>query len=158
MKSIDFKVEGTGELEKALKDAARQFPYSAEKALQKETREIKKEITNTYINDILISRHSDKYGWRKRLKSKKKTQLEKSFSPGKVIFHGDKITSAVTSKAPHYHLVEEGHEPGGWYGRQLNAKRVEGKKIVAKIMSRRSENSQEMGERVLNEIFKRAGL
>lgn len=155
---ISFDLKGAGELEKAIENAVKQFPYSTEKVLKSEAREIKKQITNSYVGDVLKSKHKgDK--WKKALKKKNKTSLEKSFQPGKVIHSGSKYTTAVTSKAPHYHLVEGGHEASGWYkDKYSNADPIKGKKIVAKIMGRRSSKSAEIGQKVLDEILKDAGL
>lgn len=154
-KGIQTKIEGLGELEKAMEKATKQFPYSTEKILKKEAREIKKQVTNAYVGNLVKSKRKK---WKKSLEKKSTKSLEKSFSPGKVIKHGNKYTTAVTSKAPHYHLVEDGHEESGWYAEQSDAKPVSGKKIVAKIMARRSENAEKMGEELLNEILKEAGL
>lgn len=142
-------------MEKAIEKATKQFPYSTEKILKKEAREIKKQVTNSYVGSIVKSKRKN---WKKSLGKKSEKSLEKSFSPGKVVKHGNKYTTAVTSKAPHYHLVEDGHKESGWYAEQSGAKPVQGKKIVAKIMARRSENAKEMGEELLNEILKEAGL
>lgn len=144
-----------GNFAEAFEKAAKQFPYSAENALKKEARQLKKQITNSYVGSTIKSKRKN---WKKSLKNKKKTSLEKSFSPGKVIKSGNKYTTAVTTKAPHYHLVEDGHKQGGWYAEQDGAKPVKGKKTVAKIMARRSENADEIGQRVLNELLKDAGL
>lgn len=145
-----------GNLDTAFEKVAKQFPYSAEKVLKKEAQELKKQITNAYVGSTIKSKRKN---WKRSLKNKdSKTALEKSFSPGKVIKSGSKYTTAVTSKAPHYHLVEDGHDEGGWYAKQANAKPVPGKKIVAKIMARRSEKSDEIGRKLLDELLKDAGL
>lgn len=155
MSDMQVDLADTGELEKAFEKAAKMFPQSTENVLKKEAREIKKQITNAYVGSAIKSKRKN---WKKSLKNKKKTSLEKSFSPGKVIKSGNKYTTAVTSKAPHYHLVEDGHKESGWYAEQADAKPVKGKKIVAKIMARRSERSEEIAQRVLDEILKDAGL
>lgn len=153
--SIRVETEGFDELEKALKKVQNRFPQTTERIIKTETRELKKQITNAYVGDIIKSRRKN---WKKSLKSKPKTSLEKSFQVGKVMKKGNDYTNAVVSKAPHYHLVEDGHEPGGWYAQQKGAERVRGKKIVAKIMSRRSRDSEEIGRRVLDQILKEAGF
>lgn len=152
----DIRVDiDMGNFGTAFEKAAKQFPYSAETVLKKEARELKKQIMNAYVGSTIKSKRKN---WKKSLKKDSKTALEKSFSPGNVIKSGSKYTTAVTSKAPHYHLVEDGHDESGWYARQENAKPIPGKKIVAKIMARRSENADEIGQRVLDELLKKAGL
>lgn len=153
--SIRVELSGFVELDNSLRKAQRQFPYTAERVLKSETRNLKKQITNAYVGDILKSRRKN---WKKSLKNKPKTSLEKSFQVGQVMKKGNNYTNAVVSKAPHYHLVEDGHEPGGWYAKQKGAERVRGKKIAAKIMSRRSRDAEQIGERVLDQILKEAGL
>lgn len=153
----DIRVDiDMGNFGTAFEKAAKQFPYSAETVLKKETRELKKQITNAYIGSTIKSKRKN---WKRSLKKKDaKTALEKSFSPGKVIKHGSKYTTAVVSKAPHYHLVEDGHAESGWYAKQADSEPIKGKKIVAKIMARRSEKANEIGQRLLDEILKDAGL
>lgn len=155
MNGMQFDIEGEGDIEKALEKARKQFPYSAEKALRKESLQIKKQIVNSYVGSTIKSKRKN---WKKSWKKKENTALEKSFGQGKVIRQGGKYTTAVVSKAPHYHLVEDGHEEGGWYAEQDGAKPVKGKKIVAKIMARRSEKSDKYAQELLDEILKDTGL
>lgn len=90
------------------------------------------------------------------------------FWQGKVIRSGKNYTVAVTSKAPHYHLYEEGHDlvthnrknrwgkgkPGT--GRKVG--KVYAKKTVGKYMARRSEYSEAIGQELLNSILEDAGF
>lgn len=153
--SIQVETEGFKELENAFKKAQNKFPQTTERILKQETTAIKKQVTNAYVSNIIKSRRKN---WKKSLKNKPKTSLEKSFQVGRVMKKGNDYTDAVVSKAPHYHLVEDGHEPGGWYADQKGAERVRGKKIVAKIMARRSRDAGQIGRRVLDQILKEAGL
>lgn len=155
MSGMEFEEEGLRELIEAFDKATKQFPHSAENILKKEARMIKKQVTDSYIGSTIKSKRKN---WKKSLKKKDAKTLEKSFSPGKVIKHGSKYTTAVVSKAPHYHLVEDGHKESGWYAKQADSEPIKGKKIVAKIMARRSEKSGEIGQRLLDEILKDAGL
>lgn len=156
MSSMEFEEDGLKELIEAFEKATKQFPYSTENILKNEARAIKKQVTNAYIGSTIKSKRKN---WKRILKKKDaKTALEKSFSPGKVIKHGNRYTTAVVSKAPHYHLVEDGHKESGWYAKQADSEPIKGKKIVAKIMARRSEKASEIGQRLLDEILKDAGL
>lgn len=152
---MQFDIEGEGGIERALEKARKQFPYSAEKALRKESAQIKKQIVNSYVGSTIKSKRKN---WKRSWQKKKNTALEKSFAPGKVIRQGGKYTTAVVSKAPHYHLVEDGHKESGWYAKQDDAKPIKGQKIVAKIMARRSEKSDKYAQELLDEILKDAGL
>lgn len=146
-------LEGFDELEKSLSMLEKKFPYTAEQVLQKEARNIRKQIMDSYTANInkgnSIKRKQEK------AKQENRVLLEKSFSVGKVMVKKGKITTAVTSRAPHYHLVEDGHE---LYSHGKYVGTVEGKKIVAKIMGRRSRDSDKIGQKVLDEILKEAGL
>lgn len=140
---VSFDVTGLGELEKALEAASKKFPYSAEKTLKQEIRITAKDLKAETKREI------KKHG-------KKPHSLERSFSVGKVIKSGKKYVCAVTTKAPHYHLVEEGHEASGWY--EASGEYVPAKKIVAKYMAERSEHAEEMAQKLLDEILKHAGF
>ena len=80
-------------------------------------------------------------------------------------------TVSVDSKAPHYHLVEEGHDMytlSNWkkagdrrrfYGDTKLAGEVPGRKFVARYMAARAERaSLLMAEATLDKILKGAGL
>ena len=161
MHSIDMEIDEAEwkELQKALIKLQKKYPDSAKRVVQAEAKEAKKQIQRAYIGNILKSRYGKNY---KRVLKKKnaanKRNLESSFLVGQAIQKGNQITDAVVTKAPHYHLVEDGHEAAGWYGKQAGAKRVPGKKIVARIMGRRSKNSLAMGQKTLDAILKKAGV
>lgn len=170
MPSIQVDFEGFGELEKALEKASKQFPYSAEKVLKKESRNIARDLKGR-VNAEAKGHH---YVSKARQESiaagteEKPTPLAESFSAGRVIHSGTKHTSAVLSKAPHYHLYEEGHmmvthnrktkqgRSKAGTGRIVGT--VKGRKTVARYMAQRSEYSELIGEELLNEILKDAGL
>lgn len=147
------------ELQKALVKLQEKYPDSAKRVVQAQAKEAKKQIQSAYIGNILKSRYGKNY---KRILKKKnatnKRNLESSFLVGQAIQKGNQITDAVVTKAPHYHLVEDGHEAAGWYEKQTGAKRVPGKKIVARIMGRRSKQSLVMGQKTLDAILKKAGV
>lgn len=159
--SISFDVSGFDDLNEALGVAQKQFPASAEKILKKEARNLTKDIKKNVAERI--NGHGKKAG-----------SLERGFKPGRVILRGSNYTSAVVSDhkiAPHYHLVEEGHElwkyshwtkgkdgKRKWYGKQKHLKAVRGKKIVAQVMARRSEYSELIAMELLDSILEEAGL
>lgn len=103
-----------------------------------------------------------------KIQRKEPVRLAESFRQGKVIRSGTNYTVAVTTKAPHYHLYEEGHDlvthnrknrwgkgkPGT--GRKVG--KVYAKKTVGKYMARRSEYSEAIGQELLNSILEDAGF
>ena len=97
-----------------------------------------------------------------------KNRLENSFRQGKVVKNGSGYSVAVTSKAPHYHFYEDGHALVSHGRKSKNGKikagtgkyikDVPGRKTVARYMAQRSEYSELIGQELLNEILKDAGL
>ena len=155
MKSIEFEYRGIEELGEALKKAQTVLPVYAEDALDKEAQAAKEQIQQAYTKNVLKRKSKE---WEKSSKKKKKKSLLKSFKKGKPMQKGINLTNAVVTTAPHYHLVEDGHEASGWYAKAQGAKPIKGKKIVATIMGRRKRDSYKIAERVLAKTLKGAGL
>lgn len=161
MQSISFEYD-ISDLEKALEIASKQFPASAETTLKKESKNIAKDLKGR-VNSEAKGHHYIS----PRSEAKPKP-LAKSFRQGKVIRSGNKVTVAVTTIAPHYHLYEEGHEMvthkqknkrgKGIIGSNRKVGEVKGKKTVARYMAQRSEHAELLGMEVLEDILKEAGL
>ena len=154
MRSISFDFDSS-DLEKSLKIASRQFPASAEIVLKKESRNIAKDLKGR-VDSAAKGHHYAGQGATHK-------PLAKSFRQGKVMRSGSKVTVAVTTTAPHYHLYEEGHamithkSKDGTHGlRQVGE--VKGKKTVAKYMSQRADHAELIGQELLQEILKEAGF
>lgn len=155
MADISFKVEGFEDLEKALTKAEKNFPASAESVLKAESKRAAKDI-------------KDRIGKEAKGHGKKPGTLKKSFGAGKVIKRGINYTGAVTTTAPHYYLYEEGHDlythnrknkrGKGKPGTGQKIGHVKGRKTVARYMAQRSEDSEEIGMRLIDAILKDAGL
>lgn len=165
---IRFDITGADEIGKSIEAAAKQFPYSAEKVLKKEARNISKDLKSRVDSEAKGHHYNGKNLSDDEEKEIKKNQLAKSFQTGKVIHSGSKHTIAVTSKAPHYHLYEEGHDlvthnrknkrGKGKIGTGKKIGHVSGRKTVARYMAQRSEQSELIGQELLDEILKDAGL
>lgn len=154
MRSISFDFDSS-DLEKSLKIASRQFPASAEIVLKKESRNIAKDLKGRVDSEAKGHHYAGQGATPK--------PLAKSFRQGKVMQSGSKVTVAVTTTAPHYHLYEEGHamithkSKDGTHGlRQVGE--VKGKKTVAKYMSQRADHAELIGQELLQEILKEAGF
>lgn len=160
--SIKFDITGDGEFAEAMEKAMKQFPASAEKVLRKEARNIAEDL-GTRVNAEAKGHH-----WKAKDSEEEPVRLAESFRQGKVIRSGTNYTVAVTTKAPHYHLYEEGHDlvthnrknrwgkgkPGT--GRKVG--KVYAKKTVGKYMARRSEYSEAIGQELLNSVLEDAGF
>ena len=120
--------------------------------MQKEAKEVKKQIERAYTSNI--NKGASIHNKQKAAKENGRILLEKSFSVGRVMFKESGITTAVTSRAPHYHPVEDGHMV--YSHGVFTGKRAEGKKIVATIMARRSRDSAKIGQEVIDKIIKEA--
>lgn len=173
---MDFEFN-TENFADAIEKAEKQLPYSTEKTLRKVTTEVAKDLNAKVEEEAKGHNYYYPDG----------THLEESFRCGKVVKHGKKWTCAATSRAPHYHLYEEGHDlythtkknriKDGNRKRKTKKGRgsikkgrrelvgygqyirhVEGKKTVAKYMGKRSDRAEEIAEEILNEILKEAGL
>lgn len=157
MSDIRVKIEGASSISDAFEIVQKQFPYSAEKVLKKEMRNIQKDL-KTRVNEEAKGHH---YGG-------SQNPLSESFRSGRVIKSGNSYTGAVLSKAPHYHLYEEGHDlishnrkskkGRGKPGTGKKIGEVAGRKTVARYMAQRSEYAELIGQELLNEILKDAGL
>lgn len=154
MRSISFDFDSS-DLEKSLKIASRQFSASAEIVLKKESRNIAKDLKGRVDSEAKGHHYAGQGATHK--------PLAESFRQGKVMRSGSKVTVAVTTTAPHYHLYEEGHamithkSKDGTHGlRQVGE--VKGKKTVAKYMSQRADHAELIGQELLQEILKEAGF
>jgi hypothetical protein len=154
MRSISFDFDSS-DLEESLKIASRQFPASAEIVLKKESRKIAKDLKGRVDSEAKGHHYAEQGAAHK--------PLAKSFRQGKVIRSGSKVTVAVTTTAPHYHLYEKGHamithkSKDRTHGlRQVGE--VKGKKTVAKYMSQRADYAELIGQELLQEILREAGF
>lgn len=152
---MGFDINGFDSLEKALETASKRFPASVENVLTEEAKNVSQDAGDTVA--AKIKGHGKKPG-----------TLQKGFKPGKVIKKGNNYTSASVTGAPHYHLVEEGHDlythlkknkrGKGKVGSNKKIGHVEGKKIVAQVMAKRTEYSELIAMELLDSILKEAGF
>lgn len=167
MSSMDVGIIGKGFLSENLEKAAKQFPHSTEKVLKKEARNIAKDLKKR------VQQEAKGHHYHGKVTSEQeseiiKNRLENSFRQGKVVKNGSEYSVAVTSKAPHYHFYEDGHALVSHSRKSKNGKAkagtgkyikdVPGRKTVARYMAQRSEYSELIGQELLNEILKDAGL
>ena len=164
MQSISFDFD-VSELEESLEAASKKFPGSAEKVLKKEAGNITKDLKRR-VNAEAKGHHYK--GGKDSDDEENKKPLNKSFHQGKVVKSGSKITVAVTTSAPHYHLYELGHDMithnrkdkkgRGKAGTGRKVGEVKGRKTVAKYMAQRAQHAELIGQELLDEILKEAGF
>lgn len=154
MRSISFDFDSS-DLEESLKIASRHFPASAEIVLKKESRKIAKDLKGRVDSEAKGHHYAGQGAAHK--------PLAESFRQGKVIRSGSKVTVAVTTTAPHYHLYEKGHamithkSKDRTHGLRRVGE-VKGKKTVAKYMSQRADYAELIGQELLQEILREAGF
>lgn len=164
MSSISFDFD-VSELTQAMENASKQYPASAEKVLKKEAKNIAKDLQGR-VNSEAKGHH---YRRGKNSSDEESMKpLSESFRQGKVIRSGSKMTVAVTSTAPHYHLYELGHDMvthnrkdkkgRGKAGTGKKVGEVKGMKTVAKYMSQRADHAELIGQELLDEILREAGV
>lgn len=168
MSMIQFEVERSGDLEKAFEQAVRKLPATTEKILKKEGKGIAGDLGTRVAEEARGHHHRAKNNADYENEQIEKNALRDSFSVGKVIRHGNNMTVAVLTKAPHYHLYEEGHEivthdkvvngKRKVGTRRMTGKRAVARKTVARYMAQRSEHSELIGQAVLDEVLKESGL
>lgn len=164
MSSINFDFDAS-ELIQAMEKATKQYPASAERVLKKEAKNIAKDLQGRVNSEA-----KGHYYRRGKNSSDEETQkpLSKSFRQGRVIRSGSKMTIAVTSSAPHYHLYELGHDMvthnrkdkkgRGRAGTGKKVGEVKGRKTVARYMAQRADHAELIGQELLDEILKEAGI
>lgn len=166
--SMEFTVTGTDDVIKSLEKAISRYPYTAELVLKREGRGIKKDLRTRVQQEAKGHHYRAKSNTDEENEQIAKNALAESFSLGKVIRHGNQMTVAVLSKAPHYHLYEEGHDIVT-HDRVVNGKKKNGtrrytgkravaRKTAARYMAQRAEHSELIGQQVLDEILKEAGF
>ncbi len=166
--SLTFEVDGTEEVAKGLERAINKYPYTAQQVLKREGRGAKKDLRSRVQEEAKGHHYWPKGLTDEQNEEIKKKALKESFSLGKVIRHGNQMTVAVMTKAPHYHLYEEGHDivthdrvENGKKKigtRKDTGKRATARKTVARYMARRAEHAELIGQQVLDEILKEAGF
>ena len=161
MSSISFDFD-TSEFIKAMESTAKQYPASAEKVLKKEARNIAKDLKGR------VNSEAEGHHYISPRSEEKPKPLAQSFRQGRVIRSGSKMTIAVTSSAPHYHLYELGHDMvthnrkdkkgRGRAGTGKKVGEVKGRKTVARYMAQRADYAELIGQELLDKILKEAGI
>lgn len=166
--SMTFTVTGTEDVIKGIEKMVNRYPHTAEQVLKREGRSVGKDLKKRVQQEAKGHHYRAKDNTDEENEAIAKKALAESFSMGKVVRHGNRMTIAVLSKAPHYHLYEEGHDIVT-HDRIINGKKKLGtrrytgrravaRKTVARYMAQRAEHAELIGQQVLDEIIKEAGF
>lgn len=147
---IDMEVTGLDNLIAKLERLEKKYPIAAENAVDKESAIVKGLIR------VEVDRRTKGHG------SEPET-LKRRFKVERAKTTKGTTRGEITTTAPHYHLVEEGHDSYAYpiktetgvifRSKSRKTGEVKGRKIVAKVMAVRSKKAEELAERVLKEVL-----
>lgn len=96
---ISMQVDGMEELSETLKSLAKKYPDDAGDLLVKNARKLRKDVVKNVKKDTVQSQKEKKYSLHKA--SSYKISQVKGYGAGQFV--------EISAKAPHFHLVEHGH-------------------------------------------------
>lgn len=96
---FSMEVEGLEELQESFQNMIHKYPDRAGELLVKQAKELRKDVVKMVKND------TDSDG-----KSKRSLAKAKEYKIGKVQGLNDQQYIEVSARAPHFHLVENGHQ------------------------------------------------
>lgn len=143
--TFTMSVEGLDELQDSLKRLVRKYPDEAGRMLQREARVLRKEIvaeTKELTNTSAKSKMSlGKIG---------------SYSVSKVYGIYTKQYVEIKAKAPHFHLVENGHDLVSRSGKYI--RHIEGKHMLDNAVRKHEQKMPEIVEKMVSDLLKREGF
>lgn len=132
----DYEIRGIKELSNAFNDVVKNYPYEAEKTLQKLGNRFRRAvITKTPVTE-----------------EKRRKKLSKSYKTEIVGYKTD-IQLNFWSNAPHFHLVERGHRNVGKNGRVYGF--TPGKRMVEKTVQEFESIMPEEAEKFVKKIVRK---
>ena len=136
------------QLARDMETIARDYPDRAKKHLQQEGNKVKKKL----------------YAETKAATTKRTGNLLKGIRRGGVRKKNGDLEVTVSSKAPHAHLIEEGHEqyapvPGkGRKYQRKTGKRVAGRHPAERTIAAMGPELQKDAEKLTDEVLQRGGI
>lgn len=149
--SFDFDVNGLEELERDLIKAIRIAPAQAEETLKQLSKDFKasaKKKANSELKHIKRSEDDEKYAIKKNWGSK-------------IVDDGLGMAALIWNKAPHFHLVENGHQlvRGGKLGKGGEVVGfVPGKHIMEKTRNDYKDIVPERFQQMVDDILREGDL
>lgn len=146
MSEVELTFDGMEELTDALGDLARKYPDRAGELLQKNARELRKEVVRK-TRDLTRSNGS----------SKKSLGRVGSYKISPVLGYGENQYVEVSAKAPHFHLVEHGHNKYDFHGNPTGGF-VSGKHMMREAVKIHEEKFPETVSGMVDTLLKEEGL
>lgn len=140
MSDLDFDIKGLDELQKELTKAIKKYPDKAEEKLESLSKEFKKRVVQ------LTKQNTNKYSGK----------LLKGFKLDKIRGYGVNMEKDFRGTAPHFHLIEKGHEQVTADGRNIGF--VPGLYLVKQARDEFAERLPEDMQDLIDEIVKECGL
>ena len=146
MSEVELTFNGLDELTESLADLSRKYPDRAGELLQKNARELRKEVTKK-VRDDTRSRGSSKYSLAK----------VGSYKISPVLGFGENQYVEVSAKAPHFHLVEHGHNEYDFHGNPTGGF-VQGKHMMREAVKIHEQKFPETVSGMVDTLLKEEGL
>lgn len=97
--TVTFEVKGLEELTESFKKIATQYPDKAGELLQKEAKTLRREVVKMVNNDVNVDQES-----------KRSLGKIKEYRISEIKGYNEKQYVEVSGVAPHFHLLENGHQ------------------------------------------------
>ena len=144
MDGVELNLEGMNELVSDFERLINRYPDKADELLTKEMRQLRKKVTKRMKEE-------------KKSRKKSKIPLENAgtYKISPVLGMGSRRYIEMGAKAPHFHLVERGHNLvlGG-----KTVKRVEGTKYFERTVAEHEEEMPQIVSKMVDELLKEGGF
>ena len=148
LNDLDFKIVGLEELEDKMIQAIRTYPDLAEKHLRQ---------SGTNFRRDVVAEEKSVVKDDESVKIKKKITSNQGFEVSKTRGYNENMEIDIKAKAPHFHLVENGHEQVTATGEVIGW--VEGNHVVQKIREKYKNHVMPfVMDNMLKDIIKESGL
>ena len=144
MDGVELNLEGMNELVADFERLINRYPDKADELLTKEMRQLRKNVTKRMKEEK-----------KSRKKSKRPLENAGTYKISPVLGMGSRRYIEMGAKAPHFHLVERGHNLvlGG-----RTVKRVEGTKYFERTVNEHEEEMPQIVSKMVDELLKEGGF
>jgi len=146
MDDVQVTFSGMNELVESLENLTRKYPDKAGELLQKDAKELRKEVvkkTKEVTNTDSSSKQSlGKVG---------------SYKISPVLGYGTNQYVEISAKAPHFHLVEHGHNKYDFHGNPTGGF-VQGKHMMRETVKKHEEQMPKTVSSMVDTLLKEEGL
>ena len=144
MDGVELNLDGMDELMRDFERLINRYPDKADELLTKEMRQLRKKVTKRMKQEK-----------KSRKKSKRPLENAGTYKISPVLGMGSRRYIEMGAKAPHFHLVERGHNLvlGG-----RTVKHVEGTKYFERTVTEHEEELPRVVERMVAELLREGGF